>query len=448
MSEEKERPRVQGEEPQEDLSAREREGDAADESPGDESGAMEPAPTDFRRNIWVLVFIVIVVAAAWLVTRLLAHTGETERPAQTPAPPSPAPPPAALARRPPSYKELLERQRRAMRAWVASVAGDRERLLLVSPMYSPATGAQRATVFDVTRQAEGFDVGDLTPVRLPDQAPVLGQAPQDAPQFAPAKDVEFLTDRDRVIVLAHAGQVKAYPTRILRFHEAMRDEIAGQPVLVCWLVFIQSASCLDVPPGDKDVEWGISGLVHRGNMVLYDRASGSLWDAFAGVALAGPRAGAQMKRRPVSIHAWPEWQASHPEAQVLTQETGHDEIRERDHYSAESLQRTESYLADPNPLLVPNYDPGASGSLGPKAFVLGVTAGGQAKAYPLEALWEAGKRTLEDQVGEQKMVLNVGGPRTGYAADTEGRLLDAAVMLWFAWRSAHPDTQVWKPPGD
>ena len=54
------------------------------------------------------------------------------------------------------------------------------------------------------------------------------------PKMLPAKWVDFLEDDDQVIGVVHNGIARAYPTRILSWHELVNDTIGGDPLLVSW----------------------------------------------------------------------------------------------------------------------------------------------------------------------------------------------------------------------
>jgi hypothetical protein len=57
----------------------------------------------------------------------------------------------------------------------------------------------------------------------------------DAPKFVTAEQVKkFLSDTDRVLAVSVFGGAKAYPIRILNWHEIVNDEINGHPVMVTW----------------------------------------------------------------------------------------------------------------------------------------------------------------------------------------------------------------------
>jgi hypothetical protein len=54
------------------------------------------------------------------------------------------------------------------------------------------------------------------------------------PKTLPAKWVDFLDDEDQVLGVVHNGIARAYPTRILSWHELVNDDFGGDPLLVSW----------------------------------------------------------------------------------------------------------------------------------------------------------------------------------------------------------------------
>jgi len=54
------------------------------------------------------------------------------------------------------------------------------------------------------------------------------------PAFVKADEVSFLKDSDRVLGVAVKGAAKAYPVKILNWHEAVNDRIGGYAILASW----------------------------------------------------------------------------------------------------------------------------------------------------------------------------------------------------------------------
>lgn len=81
---------------------------------------------------------------------------------------------------------------------------------------------------------------DLSKHSVPLDQIVLGGPGRDGipailnPLFVRAKDAGFLTSDDRVLGLSTDGETKAYPVKILNWHEIVNDTIGGKPVVVTY----------------------------------------------------------------------------------------------------------------------------------------------------------------------------------------------------------------------
>jgi len=57
----------------------------------------------------------------------------------------------------------------------------------------------------------------------------------DSPTFVSAREAEkFLRPQDRILGIALSGAAKAYPIKILNWHEIVNDRVGDRPVLVTW----------------------------------------------------------------------------------------------------------------------------------------------------------------------------------------------------------------------
>jgi hypothetical protein len=54
------------------------------------------------------------------------------------------------------------------------------------------------------------------------------------PRFIPASEAHFLEDHDVLIGVVQEGVAKAYPLRILTWHEVVNDRLGEQPVAVTY----------------------------------------------------------------------------------------------------------------------------------------------------------------------------------------------------------------------
>ena len=98
---------------------------------------------------------------------------------------------------------------------------------LVEPhaRYIPAGGHHP---FDVTRHSVPLQEIRVSVPR--DAIPALAR-----PEFISVDRADrLLKPSERVLGVALHGEAKAYPLRILNWHELANDSVGGQPVLVTW----------------------------------------------------------------------------------------------------------------------------------------------------------------------------------------------------------------------
>jgi len=62
---------------------------------------------------------------------------------------------------------------------------------------------------------------------------------------------------------------------------------------------------------------GVSGMLWKDSLVMYDRKTRSLWSQVNGKAVAGPRAGEQLQQIPSEETTWKQWKTRHPNTLVL-----------------------------------------------------------------------------------------------------------------------------------
>lgn len=252
------------------------------------------------------------------------------------------------------------------------------------------------------------------------------------PQFLQADQVTFLREDDLVIGVVLNGDAKAYPIRILNWHEVVNDTIADQPVVVTWCPLTQSAIAFDRRAGGHVKTFGVSGRLYNSNVLIYDRESESLWSQLEEAAVTGPLTGTSLTPVRSKLVTWGTWRSLHPETHVLSTVTGHLRDYQRDPY--------ERYLGDHEPMFPVNHqDP----RLPAKTKVLGIELNGIAKAYPL-ARPKNVARPLIDTLGGQTIRVHRGANGiSAFATDAEGRLLHGTVLYWFAWAAFHPQTLVY-----
>lgn len=293
-----------------------------------------------------------------------------------------------------------------------------------------------------------------------------------------------LSAEDRVIGVTRGGEARAYPLRILNWHEVVNDRFGG-PLLVTFCPLCGSGVTARRTVRDEPTVFGVSGLLWNSDLVMCDRRTESLWSQIAGAAVQGPMTGHLLSLVPSTIATWETWRSTHPDTAVLLPPPesntvqGPDAVRDYTRNPYALYEGTEQIGLGANEL------PASAGALPPKTQVLGIVDEAAARAYPLEAVAAAG--VVNDTVGDLPVVVTVtadqqtvvgyvrtvddttlsfegpsashlraGGSRweiaTGRAVDGpyEGTRLRPASrrgqLFWFAWVDFHPDTAVYTGP--
>ncbi|WP_246730313.1 DUF3179 domain-containing protein [Nitratireductor mangrovi] len=139
----------------------------------------------------------------------------------------------------------------------------------------------------------------------------------DDPQFAPARGIGTVADREPVIRLAVGGKVRAYPLQVLTWHEIANDVIGGVPVAVTYCPLCNAAIVFDRRVDGRTLDFGTTGKLRNSDLVMYDRQTESWWQQFTGEAIVGALTGKSLKLIPSRIVSFRAFREEHPEAPVL-----------------------------------------------------------------------------------------------------------------------------------
>ena len=243
----------------------------------------------------------------------------------------------------------------------------------------------------------------------------------DDPLLIDAGAADYLIDDDLVFGVSINGDNRAYPLRIMGWHEMFNETIGGVPVALAYCTLCGAGILFEtrVKGRAKPFVFGSSGFLYRSNKLMFDRETDSLWNQFTGRPVVGPLVGSgiELKIRPVTITSWSRWKKQHPDTKVLSLRTGHS----RD-YGSGVVYR--DYFASPDlmfPTVVRNEE-----TVRRKDFVFGIRDVAAAKAWPIEAF--ADEPVINDAVGDRTVVL-VGdaATRTVRAYDRGDRIFGKAA---------------------
>ncbi|MEM7546009.1 MAG: DUF3179 domain-containing protein [Pseudomonadota bacterium] len=219
----------------------------------------------------------------------------------------------------------------------------------------------------------------------------------DNPKLIAAGEADYLLDSDLVFGVEINGDQRAYPLRIMGWHEMFNDVIGGVPVALAYCTLCGSGVLFETTVDGRDEPFimGTSGFLYRSNKVMYDRQTLSLWNQFTGKPVHGALrgTGTELKVLPVTIEPWGAWRVRNPGTKVLSLETGH----RRDYGSGVVYNE---YFASPD-LMFPAFVDQTRHLQ--KDYVFGVRDFGAAKAWPLTAF--KGGRVINDSIGTTPLVV-------------------------------------------
>jgi len=147
--------------------------------------------------------------------------------------------------------------------------------------------------------------------------PKDGIPPIDIPRFVPVPQAGNLTDTEPVIGLTINGVAKAYPLRILIWHEIVNDSVGGVPVAVTFCPLCNAAMVFDRRAGARVLDFGTTGMLRNSDLVMYDRQTETWWQQFLGAAIVGELNGTVLKVLPSRLESWARFRARAPGGLVL-----------------------------------------------------------------------------------------------------------------------------------
>ncbi len=242
----------------------------------------------------------------------------------------------------------------------------------------------------------------------------------DDPQFVPVAEATDLTPTEPVIALSLRGDARAYPLRILTWHEIVNDTVGAIPVAVTYCPLCNAAIAFERQANGRLLDFGTTGKLRHSDLVMYDRQTESWWQQYTGTAIVGQLAGLELKMLPVRIEAFERFQHRHPDGRVLIP----NDPGQRP-YGANPYV---GYDGEQFPFL---YDGSFPEGIAPMAYVVAVgdeawslnllREKGQVVAGDLQISWEPGQNSALDtrNISEGRDIGNVIVRRRGADATSE-----------------------------
>ncbi|MFC7131211.1 DUF3179 domain-containing protein [Haloferax chudinovii] len=230
----------------------------------------------------------------------------------------------------------------------------------------------------------------------------------DDPEF----DTDYAGDGTDEVVVVEGEPTKAYPVRILNYHEVVNDDVDDIPLAVTWCPLCGSAVVYDRRVDDRTLTFGVSGKLADDDLVMYDRETDSEWKQSLGHCISGELEGESLSVVPASLTTYAEFEDAYSDGTVLQPTVAKSEAASKTDEPADIDYGTNPYQSY---FETDGFGLGAHRGTGqqrewtrtdldPKTVVLGIEGGNDAVGFPLPRIEEAGGLVVTT-VGDREVVV-------------------------------------------
>jgi hypothetical protein len=297
-----------------------------------------------------------------------------------------------------------------------------------------------------------------------------GIPPLRSPKMISVGEADYLEDGNVVFGIEINGDARAYPKRILAWHEMFIDEIGGTEFAGVYCTLCGAVILYQTNYRGVNHALGTSGFLYRSNKLMYDQKTQSLWSTTRGEPVIGPLVGQsiQLQRSYVVTTTWGEWRRRHPSSSVLSLDTGHSRNYDegaayRDYFATDELMfnvpKIDTRLNNKDEVLAlifPKHSditlaihaefladhPVYYDSVGPISLVVLTDTSGANRVYQSES-------TKFDSYDQDRLAVDSEGNQWVMTEDaltsTDGEKLDrlpAHRAFWFGWYAIHNETRL------
>ena len=139
----------------------------------------------------------------------------------------------------------------------------------------------------------------------------------DDPRTVPVAGHDGLLGVEPVISVVVAGEARAYPLRILVWHEIVNDDINGIPLAVTYCPLCNTGIVFRRDVDGTVLDFGVTGMLRHSDLVMYDRQTESWWQQFTGRAIVGAMTGTRLEAWPSRLESFERFRQRHPDGTVL-----------------------------------------------------------------------------------------------------------------------------------
>lgn len=240
------------------------------------------------------------------------------------------------------------------------------------------------------------------------------------PALISAAEATYLEDGDLVVGYRSGTDARAYPHKILDWHEIINDDVNEKSIAITYCPLTGTAIGWSRLIDGNNTTFGVSGFLYNTNLIPYDRATDSNWSQMRLECINGQLIGDQITSYQVIETTWGTWKTLYPNTLVVSTDTGWGRPYGLYPYIDNSGA---DYRFDPYLLFPIEID---DGRLPRKERVHGVIISGNAKVYPLSRF--GNKVTIIEDTFQNTDLVIVGHQSMNFINSFQRTLSDGTVL--------------------
>lgn len=139
----------------------------------------------------------------------------------------------------------------------------------------------------------------------------------DKPRFVPVAQYRGGDPAEPVVGLVVGAEARAYPLRVLIWHEIVNDDLGGVPVAVTYCPLCNTSIVFDRRAAGRVLDFGTTGMLRHSDLVMYDRQTQSWWQQYGGDAIVGELTGRSLAVLPSRLESLASFRERAPNGLVL-----------------------------------------------------------------------------------------------------------------------------------
>ncbi len=255
------------------------------------------------------------------------------------------------------------------------------------------------------------------------------------PQYKQVAEIEDIEEFEPVLSIILNGDARAYPLRIMLWHEIVNDLVGGIPVLISYCPLCNSGVIFDRRVNGRTLSFGNTGRIRNYDMVMYDHQSESFWQQYTGEAIVGALTETLLTPLPARLESLAAFEARAPQGLVLVPENKHARPYGTTPYAGMDTRDAPRLVREfnvPSPLGAMDYVV----AIGNRAWpVFVIREKGKVEEAGLTIRWTPGRNSLHDdrKIRRGRDLGNI------TVQDPSGADIPHDVVFAFAFAAFRPD---------